>query len=239
MLSEAKKKEIKSLYKLLNIKKQDDELMNEALTHPSYNSERNALNEPDYERLEFLGDSVLRISVSEFLYDKYTSYSEGELTKIRSCLVSDHFLHILGSKLGIQKYINIGKHEEKSGGREKESIIACTMEAIMGAIYKSSGYENAKKYIYWLYSDVDIEKEMNNYNSKEILQEYTQAQNKDLPEYKILSETGKAHNRTYEVGVFYHGKELAKGSAKTKRDAEKEAALNAINKLNIVKGDNK
>ncbi len=239
MLSDSKKKELKKLYKLLNIKKQDDELMNEALTHPSYNSERNMLNEPDYERLEFLGDSVLRISISEFLYDKYPDAQEGKLTKIRSCLVSDHFLHILGLKLGIEQYINIGKHEEKSGGRTKESIIACTMEAVMGAIYKSSGYETAKKYVYSLYSDIDIEKEMYNYNSKELLQEYTQGKNKDLPEYKILQETGKAHNITYEAGVYYHGELLAKGIAKTKREAEKEAALNALIKLGIIEGETK
>ncbi len=237
MLSAAKKKELKSLYKLLNIKKQNDELMNEALTHPSYNSERNALSEPDYERLEFLGDSVLRISVSEFLFDKYPSYPEGRLTKIRSCLVSDHFLHLLGLKLGIEKYINIGRHEEKCGGRGKESIIACTMEAVMGAIYKSSGYQAAKKYIYELYSEVDIEKEMRNYNSKELLQEYTQAQNKDLPDYRVLNETGKAHDKIYEVGVFYHDEELARGSAKTKREAEKEAALKALEILGITEGN--
>lgn len=233
MLSEARIKDLKKLYKKLNIKKQDDELMNEALTHPSYNSERNLFNEPDYERLEFLGDSVLRISVSEFLYDKYPNSPEGELTKIRSNLVSDKFLHTLGLKYDINEYINIGKHEEKSGGRNKESIIACTMEAIMGAIYKSNGFEQAKKFVLDLYSDVDIKKVMHNFNSKEILQEYTQAQNKDLPEY-LIEESGKAHNKTYKATVCYRGEKLGIGIAKTKRDAEKEAALEAIKNLGIT-----
>ena len=95
----------------------------------------------------------------------------------------------------------------------------------------------AKKYIYELYSDTDIEKVMRNYNSKELLQEYTQGQNKDLPDYRVISETGKAHDKIYEVGVFYHDKELARGSAKTKREAEKTAALMALEKLGIIEGD--
>ncbi len=238
MLSEAKIKDLKKLYKKLNIKKQNDELMNEALTHPSYNFERNLFNEADYERLEFLGDSVLRITISEYLYDKYPNSPEGELTKIRSCLVSDKFLYTLGLKLEINKYINIGKHEEKNGGRDKESIIACTMEAIMGAVYKSNGFEQAKNFVLNLYSDVDIKKEMLNFNAKEILQEYTQARNKDLPEYKIEEESGKDHDKTYKASVYYHGKALGTGKAKTKREAEKEAALEAIKVLGITEDNN-
>ena len=237
MLSAVRKKQLKEFYKKLNIKKLDDELMEEALTHPSFNSEQNIQDGKDYERLEFLGDSVLRISVSEFLFDKYPNADEGKLSKIRSCLVSDKFLHYLSSKIDIAKYINIGKHEEKCGGRSKESIIACAMEAVIGAIYKSCSFEKAKKYVIDLYSDVDIEREMHNYNAKEILQEYTQALNKDLPEYKVVNESGKAHDKTYEVAVYYRGKELGRGTAKTKRDAEKEAALTALTKLGVLKDE--
>ena len=238
MLSAARKEELKNFYKKLNIKNLNDELMNEALTHRSYNSEQNITNGKDYERLEFLGDSILRISVSEFLFDKYSDYDEGKLTKIRSCLVSDKFLHYLSSKIEIAKYISIGKHEEKCGGREKESIIACSMEAVMGAIYKSTNFEQAKRYVISLYSDVDINEAMSDYNAKEMLQEYTQAKNKDLPEYKIINETGKAHDKTYEVGVYYHNKELARGIAKTKRDAEKIAALSALKLIKEEEGQN-
>lgn len=237
MLYGARKKELNNFYKKLKIKNLDDDLMEEALTHPSFNSERNILDGKDYERLEFLGDSVLRISVSEFLFDKYTDYDEGKLSKIRSCLVSDKFLHSLSSKIDIAEYINIGKHEEKCGGRRKESIIACAMEAVIGAIYKSCSFETAKKYVVSLYSDVDIKKEMHNYNAKEILQEYTQGLNKDLPEYITTRETGKAHDKTYEVSVCYHNKEIGTGLGKTKRDAEKEAALCALKKLGVLKDE--
>ena len=238
MLSAARAKELIEFYKNINLKQTDNELMDEALTHPSYNSERNILDGKDYERLEFLGDSVLRLSVSNFLYEKYPEYQEGELTKIRSCLVSDSFLFKISSKIDIAKYINIGKHEEKSGGRHKESIIACAMEAVIGAIYKISGFEKAKNYVYSLYEDINIKEEMYNFNSKEILQEYTQAQNKDLPEYRVIGETGKEHNKTFEVSVYYQNKELGKGFGKTKREAEKEAALSAIKFLKISEDKN-
>ncbi len=237
MLSADRKKELKELYKKLKIKKQNDELMEEALTHPSFNSERNISDAPDYERLEFLGDSVLRIAVSDFLFDKYPDYPEGKLSKIRACLVSDKFLHTLGIKIDMPKYINIGIHEEKCGGRNKESIIACSMEAVIGAVYKSSGFDCAKDYVINLYKDVNIEKEMCNFNAKEILQEYTQAKNKDLPEYQILTEAGKEHNKTYEAGVYYNNEQLGTGIGKTKKEAEKEAALNALIKLGIAKNE--
>ncbi len=171
------------------------------------------------------------------LFDKYPDYPEGHLTKIRSCLVSDKFLFELSPKIELSKYINIGKHEEKNGGRTKESILACSMEAVIGAIYKSSGFEKAKKYVYFLYSDIDIKRIMLNYNSKELLQEYTQAQNKDLPEYKVIAEDGKAHDKTYTVAVYYNDKELGKGKGKTKREAEKEAALSALKTLKIAEVD--
>ena len=238
MLSSDRKKQIKEFTKIIGFKSIDDELMNEALTHPSYNSEQNIQEGKDYERLEFLGDSVLRLSVSEMLYENYPNYNEGNLTKIRSCLVSDRFLFGISSKINIAKYVNIGRHEEKSGGRDKESIIACAMEAVIGAVYKIYGFEEAKKYVFFLYQDVNIEKEMYNYNSKEILQEYTQSINKDLPQYKIISETGAAHNKTYEVGVYYQDKELGRGIGKTKRDAEKEAALFALKSLKLLEGEN-
>ncbi|MBQ9245282.1 ribonuclease III [bacterium] len=236
MLSVARKQQLKSFYKKINVRSKNDELMDEALTHPSYNSERNVKDGKDYERLEFLGDSVLRISVSEYLYKLYPTYNEGQLSKIRSCLVSDHFLFFLSKKIDIAQYINIGKHEEKSGGRAKESIIACAMEAVIGAIYEIYGFEKARTYIFDLYKDINIQEEMYNFNSKEILQEYTQAQNKDLPEYRVLKETGKAHDKTYEVGVFYNNKKLGTGLGKTKREAEKEAALAALKCLNIAEG---
>ena len=233
-------KKIEKLLRKLKIKNIDEGLLNEALTHPSFNFERNIENAPNYERLEFLGDSVLRLSLSNYLFDKYPDYQEGKLTKIRSYLVSDECLAKIASSIGLGEYLIIGKHEVKDGGKEKESILACAMEALFGAIYKSLDFEAAKECIYSLYSDLDMDfgQILHSYNPKEILQQYTQGLNKDLPEYKVINEEGPAHKKIYNVGVFYHDEEIGMGNAKTKKEAEKNAALDALKRLNIQEEDN-
>ncbi len=237
MLSAARIKELKDLADILGLKYLDLEIADEALTHSSFNFEAGNENGNDYERLEFLGDSVLRLYVSELLYDKYPYYDEGKLTKIRSRLVSDNFLAGLAIKTGIDKYIKLGKHEEKDGGRKKESIKACAMEAMLGAIYKSNGADSVKEFIYELYNDIPIgfdEETIEHYNYKELLQQYTQSQNKDLPEYNLTGETGKAHKREFEVTVSYKGEILGQGQGRTKKEAEKQAAKEALIKLKLI-----
>lgn len=232
---QARVEQLNELVNNLNIQKTDLELLDIALTHPSFNFEQNIEEAEDYERLEFLGDSVLRLVVSEYLFDLYPDYQEGKLTKIRSYLVSDEFLFKIALSINLDKYLNIGPHEEKDGGRTKTSILACAMEAIIGAIYKSIGFETAKKFLYVIYTNLDID--MNEilfiYNSKEILQQYTQSDSKSLPEYVLVSESGKAHDKTYEVCVVYKEQTLGYGVAKTKKEAEKIAAYNAIKVLKI------
>ena len=236
MLSQAKQKNIKSLLKTLKVKSTDLTLMDEALTHPSFNFEKGIENGIDYERLEFLGDSVLRLVISEFLYNKFPSFDEGKLTKIRSFLVSDDMLYKIAQGLELNKHLNIGEHEEKDGGRNKPSILACAMEAVFGAVYLSSGYLEAKNCINNIYNEIEFNfpEILYLYNSKEMLQQYTQGKNKDLPEYKIIKETGAAHNKTYEVTVEYEGQNLGTGKGKTKKEAEKKAALNALKYLNLL-----
>lgn len=234
MLSQDRKNAVSELLTQLGVKTDNIELIDEALTHPSYNFEENRVA-PDYERLEFLGDSVLRLSISNWLFDKYTDWDEGKLTKLRSYLVSDEFLHKIALGINLKNYINIGVHEEKDGGRDKESIIACAMEALLGALYKTNGYNKTKDFIYNIYNNLQINYNeiLITYNSKELLQQYTQGKNKNLPEYKIINEFGNAHNKTYEAAVFYEGKELGRGISKTKKEAEKLAAANALRTLNI------
>ena len=238
MLSAVRVKEIKKFLENLNIESSDYELFDEALTHPSFNFEVNRENGHDYERLEFLGDSVVRLCVSNFLFDRFKDYDEGKLTKIRSYLVSDEFLYKTALKLNLNEYINIGPNEEKDGGRKKESILACAMEAVFGAIYKDLGYSVVFDFIYNIYDNLgeNLEEILYSYNSKEILQQYTQGKNKDLPDYEIIKESGKAHNRVYEVCVSYNGEKLGYGTGKTKKEAEKNAAFAAIKKLNITQG---
>lgn len=238
MLSAARKEELIEFLKKLNIEKTDVELLDVALTHPSFNFEKNDDISPDYERLEFLGDSVVRLVVSEYLFDRHKDFDEGKLTKIRSYLVSDEFFSKVAQKLGLGKLLNVGKHEAKDGGRTKESILACALEAVFGAVFKSVGFDEARTFICSLYDDIDID--INSilymYNSKELLQQYTQGKNKDLPEYHLISETGQAHCKTYEVNVVYRGEVLGSGIAGQKKEAEKLAAYNALKKLNIIKG---
>ena len=237
MLSVDRKEELARFIKILNIEKTDIELLDIALTHPSFNFEQNLEDAPDYERLEFLGDSVVRLLISELLFDKYPCYDEGTLTKIRSYLVSDEFLAQLADKINLGSVINIGHHEEKDGGRKKESILACAMEAVIGAVFKSCGFNVVKTFISQLYNmiEVDVSMILYMYNSKELLQQYTQSKTKSLPEYELTKEYGQAHNKTYEVCVRYQGDVLGVGEAKTKKEAEKMAAFNALKKLKIVK----
>lgn len=233
MLSSDRKEKIKVLLHKLNIEIKDIKIFDEALTHPSYNMEGHINKGYDYERLEFLGDSVLRVLAAEYLYEKYPTYDEGKLTKIRSCIVSDRFLAKIAEQMEYYKYIELGQGEEKDKGRQKESILACTFEAVLGAIYLSVGFHKAKDFIYEMYNRENIEETMHYYNAKEVLQEYTQGRNKDLPEYKVVAETGPAHNKTFEVVVFYHSEKLGCGKGKTKKEAEQEAARNAIEILKI------
>ena len=237
MLSVDRKRELEEFITKLNIEKTDVELLDVALTHPSFNFEKNIENAPDYERLEFLGDSVLRLVISEILFDKYQNYDEGNLTKIRSYLVSDEFLAQLAEKIDLGSVLKIGHHEEKDGGRKKESILACAMEAVFGAVFKSCDFNTAKVFIYKIYNmiEVDVSMILYMYNSKELLQQYTQSKTKSLPEYELTKEYGQAHNKTYEVCVRYQGDILGNGKAKTKKEAEKIAAFNALKKLKIVK----
>ena len=237
MLSAARIIELEKFSEKLHIEKTDVELLDVALTHPSFNFELNLEDEPDYERLEFLGDSVLRLVISELLFDKYTNYDEGKLTKIRSYLVSDEFLARLALEINLGSVIKLGHHEEKDGGRKKESILACAMEAVFGAVFKSCGFVFAKNFISDIYSKIQIDVAMvlYMYNSKELLQQYTQGKTKELPDYQLVNETGQAHDKTYEVCVKYQGKILGNGQAKTKKEAEKIAAFNALKKLKIVK----
>lgn len=234
MLSADREKELREFCGKIGIKTEDFELFNTALTHPSFNSELNIEGE-DYERLEFLGDSAVRLVASNYLFDKYPDFDEGKLTKIRSYAVSDYFFAKVATDIGLDKYINIGKHEEKDGGRKKQSVLACATEALFGAVYKSCGYAEVKNFIYLIYDKEEINSQeiLHSYNSKEILQQYTQGKNKDLPEYKLLNETGKAHNKLYETAVYYENREIGRGTGKTKKESEKKAASDAIKNLNI------
>ena len=238
MLSDSRIKKIKLFLSSINFKTQNYTLIDKALTHSSYIFENNFENLEHYERLEFLGDAVLKLAVSKYLFFKYPAYPEGQLTKIRGIIVSDEFLAKLALQISLQEYINLGPHEEKTGGRQRPSILACVFEALLGALYEDGQLDNIYIFLENLYEQYvdDIDSNMCVYNVKALLQEYTQSQTKELPEYTVTREEGKDHDKSYEVTVSYSGTVLGIGQGKSKKDAEKDAALKASIKLGLIVG---
>lgn len=214
----------------------NEELIKKALTHPSYTKENNIDDLENYERLEFFGDSVLKLFTSKILYEIYPNSPEGELSKIRSILVSDAILAKVAIEIGLDKQIILGHSEEKQGGRKRESNIACSLEAILGAYYMSGREKEIEEFIrnyVVVYAD-DIDKHFEKYNAKDILQQYTQGYNKTRPEYKVINIKGPAHKPEFVVEVIWENKLLATATGSSKKEAEQNGALEACKKLGVI-----
>lgn len=216
--------------------KADSELLEKALTHPSYTKEQNLDSLTNYERLEFFGDSVLKLFTSKLLYQTYSEYPEGDLSKIRSILVSDAILSQVAFEIGIDKLIKLGPAEEKQGGRKRESNLACSLEAILGAYYLSGCSECIEKFIdkYVMPFAKDIDEHFERYNAKDLLQQYTQGIDKTLPIYRTVATHGPAHKPIFEIEVEWQGKILATATGKSKKEAQQNCALKACETLGIV-----
>ena len=214
----------------------DKELIKTALTHPSFTKENNLPDIENYERLEFFGESVLKLFTSKLLYKLYPESPEGELSKIRSILVSDAILAKVAIKIGLDKLIILGNSEEKQGGRKRESNIACSLEAVLGAYYFSGQAENIEKFIndYIIIYAEDIDKHFEKYNAKDILQQYTQGQDKTRPEYIVTSVSGPAHKPVFQVNVIWQNEILATAEGSSKKEAEQTGAYEACKKLGII-----
>ncbi|MCQ2754772.1 MAG: ribonuclease III, partial [bacterium] len=181
----------------------ESNLVEKALTHPSYTKELNLDSLSSYERLEFFGDSVLKLFTSKLLYSKFPEYPEGELSKIRSILVSDNILSKVAFEIGLDELIKLGPAEEKQGGRKRESNLACSLEAVLGAYYLSNKAKEIEVFINKYFSEFiqDIDEHFEKYNAKDILQQYTQGVDKTLPIYRTVSVTGPAHLPVSEIEV--------------------------------------
>lgn len=226
LVSKERKKELQLFIKKVGLKFKNIDLLNKAFSHTSYIYENNEERNESYERLEFLGDAVLKLSVSDILYMKYKEKNEGQLSEQRSAVVSDKTIAGFAKKLGFNELILTGKCEK---GTEKESILACAFEAFLGAIYleyKDKGYIKSKEFLIKNFYDDILHVDYS--NPKAMLQEYTQKYNHNLPEYTILEELGAAHNKTFVMGVYYENKLIGKGTAKTKKEAEFIAAGEAL-----------
>ncbi len=228
--------------KLLEFEKKIDvnfnnkKLIQRALTHKSFPNENRCLSLKDNERLEFLGDSVLSLAISTHIFKEFPEHPEGELAKMRAVLVSAPVLAELAQNLSLGDYLFLGKGEEMTGGRERDSILADTMEAIFGALYLDKGFKAASQLIIKLFAE-DIEyaaegKHIQDY--KTMLQEVVQKDGNDRPEYEVTDEKGPDHNKTFVVEVMLNEDNLGSGQGSSKKEAEQEAAKVALHRLNKI-----
>ena len=211
-------------------------LLHQALTHTSYANECKNSAIKHNERLEFLGDAVLDLVVSEYLFRQLANLPEGELTKARAVVVCEPTLARCSAELGIGEYLFLGKGEASSGGRERTSILADAFEAIIGAIYMDSGFENATLFVLkQLQNDLLLVKRgeyVKDY--KTLLQEVVQKDTDSKISYEIIDESGPDHHKMFKVALLVNAKQLGIGLGKSKKEAEQLAANQALIKLKII-----
>lgn len=198
-----------------------------ALTHSSFSNENKGKKKMNNERLEYLGDAVLELTVSDFLYHNYPNKNEGELTKIRSSLVCERTLSVCARDISLGEYLRLSKGEHMTGGRDRDSILSDAFEALIGAIYLDGGFENAKAFIhkFLLY---DVEEKTLFYDAKTILQEMVQAETKEKLSYHLIKEDGPDHCKEFTVETWIGNQPIAVGVGKTKKAAEQMAAYKTI-----------
>jgi len=238
MLSQKRIRELDNLLEELDLTISDYERLDRALTHSSYTFENKLSSLENNERLEFLGDAVLKLIASDYLLDRFPEYSEGELTKIRAILISDSTLVKLANEINLGKYLKLGYHEDKNGGRSRPSTLACAFEALLGALYLDGKEHELRLMLINLLDEeiTRIDESDSKFNFKAILQEYTQAKGLGLPEYKIIKEEGPAHSKTFEIEVLIQGEPYGTGKGKSKKEAQQIAAQNAVEKIQILQG---
>ena len=205
-------------------------LLKNALTHSSYANEKKTGNYKDNERLEFLGDAVLELTSSEFIYTGNPDMNEGKMTRLRASIVCEPTLAMCARQIHLQEYIMLGKGEDLTGGRTRDSIISDALEALIGAIYLDGGFANAKEFVLNFILN-DIEHKQLFYDSKTILQEIVQENGTQPVEYILTKEEGPDHNKNFTVEARVNGKVMGQGSGHTKKAAEQAAAYQAIRVL--------
>lgn len=215
---------------------ENESLLRQALIHSSYANEKHMKKHSDNERLEFLGDAVLEVVSSEFLFLNYPDYPEGDLTKLRASLVCEPTLAYCTKELHLGDYLYLGKGEDQTGGRGRKSILSDALEAVIGAIYLDGGFANAKEFIL-KYILTDIEHKQLFYDSKTILQEVVQGNFEDLLNYRLIGEEGPDHDKRFLVEARIGERVIGQGVGHTKKAAEQEAAYQAL--LELKKKDSK
>lgn len=238
-MNKERRKRLKEFTKKLNLKIKDFEIFERALIHSSFVNESNEKIR-DNENLEFLGDAVLNLVICDFLYNKYQDLTEGDLTKIKSHVVSSEVLATFAKRIHLGDYIMLGKGEELSNGREKTSILADTYEALLAAIYLDTGFDSVRNFLVKKFRG-KIEKLKNSPHKidfKSRFQEFALESTSKLPEYRILDETGPNHDKKFKVGLYMLNEMVSVGSGKTKKEAQQNAARIALDNLNKKKSTN-
>ncbi|MGT2745185.1 ribonuclease III [Streptococcus phocae subsp. phocae] len=223
------------LMKSFNIIFEDNKLLETAFTHTSYANEHRLLNISHNERLEFLGDAALQLIISEYLFAKYPEKTEGDMSKLRSMIVREESLAGFSRFCSFDSYIKLGKGEEKSGGRNRDTILGDLFEAFLGALLLDKGVEEVRRFL----NQVMIPQvERGNFEKvkdyKTCLQELLQAQGDVIIDYQVTSETGPAHAKQFEVAICVNDELISKGLGKSKKMAEQDAAKNALAQLSEV-----
>ena len=219
--------ELEALEKEIAYSFNDKSLLKQALTHSSFSNEQRIRKWKNYERIEFLGDAVLELVSSDYFYHTFPEETEGNLTKMRAAAVCEQALAITARQLKLGSYMIFGKGEEANGGRERESIIADAVEAVIGAIYLDGGLEPARDYINRFILS-DLEHKQLFYDSKTILQERVQRFPNASLVYILTGETGPEHDKIFMVEAQLNGKKIGEGSGRSKKMAEQQAAYQAL-----------
>ena len=231
-------KDVENLERVIGYTFSNKTLLKTALTHSSYANERRCQPCSDNERLEFLGDAVLELVVSEQLFQRKPKLPEGEMTKTRASLVCEQTLDLCARKFGLENYLLLGKGEEATGGRNRSSIVSDAFEALIGAVYLDGGFASAKDFIQSFLLE-DIEHLQLFCDSKTILQEMVQRDSSDSLSYVLLREEGPDHDKRYVVSAMLGDRSLGTGEGRSKKSAEQQAAYEAILMLQNSRGDKK
>lgn len=224
--------DLKQLQHKLQIQFRNGMLLKQAFTHASYVNEHRFSQSQDNERLEFLGDAVLELTVSEFLYNLYPDRPEGELTKLRAAIVCEPSLVKFAERLDFGRYVLLGKGEEMTGGRTRPALLADVFESFVGALYLDQGLEAVRSFLSdHVFRSVTVNgrPQMSDYKTE--LQELTQHHGMGTLEYRIVEERGPAHEREFVSEVFMGSECLGRGSGRSKKEAEQQAAAVALKQL--------
>ena len=225
-----KQEKMEQFENIIGYKFQNKNYLRQALSHSSYANEMRLSKLANNERLEFLGDAVLELMSSEYIFSSNVEMYEGEMTKLRASLVCEPTLAMCARQIKLGEYILLGKGEIATGGSNRDSILSDAFEAVIGAIYLDGGFTNAKEFVMkFVLDDIDSKKLF--FDSKTILQEIVQADYKEPLVYKLIAESGPDHDKVFTVAAIVDGKELSQGKGKTKKAAEQAAAYQAILKL--------